>query len=171
MLAAGMASSLSSCAQPPVYSSVTVVRAAPPGGVLIVHGGVTYRYVNGVYYRPYGPGFTMVTPPIGIHVSVLPAGFTTVLVSGRTYFVCGGVYYVEVSPNVYEVIEKPAAVVVPPGGTIAAPAPATVVSSLPAGTQKVTINGRRYYKVNDVYYEKEVTENGETFYRVAGKLN
>jgi Family of unknown function (DUF6515) len=164
--------SFTACAQRVVYSqNVTIVRTVPYGAAIVVHGGISYRYVNGVYYRPYGTGFRIVTPPVGILVNVLPAGFVSVNIAGRPYFCAGGVYYMQTEPNVYVVVQKPAEAIV----TVPVKADGyvitqnTIVTTLPQGTILVNINNKRYYKVNDTYYEKVTTENGEISYRVVGK--
>lgn len=173
MVILGISLSFTACAQRVVSSrNVTVVRTVPRGAGVVVHGGVSYRHVNGVYYRPYGTGFRIVTPPVGIHVNVLPAGFVSLTIAGHPYFCAGGVYYMQTQPNVYIVVQKPAeTVVVAPGQTDGAViVQSTMVASLPQGTTLVSINNRRYYKVNDTYYEKVTSENGEVGYRVVSKM-
>ena len=138
----------------------------------MVHGGVSYRYVNGLYYRPYASGFRIVTPPIGLRVSILPSGFNTVTLAGRPYFVAGGVYYLQSGPSVYIVVQKPVESLVAenPPGEAANAIQHSMVASLPQGTSMVTINNKRYYKVNDTYYEKVTSENGEAGFVIVGKM-
>lgn len=167
----GCSISFTACAQRTVYSrNVTVVRTVPRGATVVVHGGVSYRYVNGVYYRPYGTGFRIVTPPIGLQVSILPVGFTTVTFAGNPYFCAGGIYYRQTGPNLYVVVQKPAEAVVSIPADVAVVTQSDMVASLPQGTNLVTINKKRYYKVNDTYYEKVTSENGEVGYRLVGKI-
>lgn len=167
----GISLSFTACAQRVVYSrNVTVVKTVPHGAAVVVHGGVSYRYVNGVYYRPYGTGFRVVTPPVGIHVNVLPVGFVSLTIAGNPYFCAGGVYYRQTGPNVYVVVQKPAEAVVAIPANGAVVVQSDMVASLPQGTNLVTINNKRYYKVNDTYYEKVTSENGEVGYRVVSKM-
>lgn len=167
----GCSISFTACAQHAVYSrNVTVVRTVPRGATVVVHGGISYRYVNGVYYRPYGSGFRIVTPPVGLQVSILPVGFTTVTFAGNTYFFASGIYYRQTGPNLYVVVQKPAEAVIPMPADGAVLTQSDMVASLPQGTDLVTINNKRYYKVNDTYYEKVTSENGDVAYRVVGKI-
>ena len=72
----------------------------------------------------------------------------------------------QMQPNVYVVVQKPAEVMVTTpaqhtGGIITQGG--TVVTALPEGTTVITINNKRYYKVNNTYYEKLTSENGHRF--------
>ncbi|WP_338873340.1 DUF6515 family protein [Spirosoma sp. SC4-14] len=131
-----------------------VVRVAPRNTTVVVHRGVSYRYDGRVYYRPHRRGYVVVTPPVGLQVRMLPAGYTSVVVGGRPYFYFGGVYYIQRQPSVYEVVEIPKD---------------AFLTTLPTGTETVMISGKRYYKINNTYYEKLISENGEERYVVAGE--
>jgi len=155
--------SLVACAQRRVVATSTTVVRTVPAATVVVHRGVRYRYVNGVYYRPYAGGYTIVRPPVGVRVSVLPAGFVTANFGGIPYYFAGGVYYIQSGPKVYEVVEKPAGLIVPAAATT------TVIAQLPAGYKAVTINGKRYFISGDTYYERIVAGNGDITYKVAGK--
>ncbi|MGX5691074.1 DUF6515 family protein [Arcticibacter tournemirensis] len=167
MMAAFLYSAANSIASPHDGRAV-VVRTPPRGARVSIHAGVSFRYYNGVYYRPYGTRFIVTRPPVGIRISILPPGYTTVVWSGIPYFYYGGVYYVQRQPQVYEVIEAPREVVqlVPNH-----PASTASIGSLPPGTETVEISGKRYYRINDTYYEKTVSENGQESYIQVGKKN
>lgn len=132
----------------------TVVRVAPRHTTVVVHRGVSYHYDGRVYYRPHRRGYVVVTPPIGLQVGILPAGYSRVVVGSQPYFYVGGVYYVQRQPTIYEVVEPPKD---------------AYLTALPAGTETITINGKRYYKINSTYYEKLTSENGVERYVIVGE--
>ena len=142
-------------------SSVTVIRRPPRESKIVVHAGVRYHYYGDVYYKPYGRGYVVVRPPVGLRVTILPVGYTSVTIGRVPYFYAGGVYYVQRSPGRYEVVEPPRELAVNSTSQL---------SALPEGAQSVYIAGRKYYKINDTYYEKSVSENGSESYVVVGKV-
>ena len=71
-----------------------VVHRLPPGYHVAHHRHERYYYGGGVWYRPYGPYFTVIAPPIGIGVSFLPNFYTTVWFGGVPYYYANTVYYV-----------------------------------------------------------------------------
>lgn len=143
-------------------SSVTVIRRPPRKSQIVIHGGVRYHYYGGVYYKPYGREYVVVRPPVGLRVTILPVGYTSVTIGRVPYFYAGGVYYVQRSPGRYEVVEPPKELTVNSNPS--------QLSALPEGTQSVYIAGKKYYKINDTYYEKSVSENGSESYVVVGKV-
>ncbi|MEM9326630.1 MAG: DUF6515 family protein [Bacteroidota bacterium] len=80
-----------------------IVRTLPKNHVVITHRNVRYRYVNGVYYRPKGNGFVVVSAPMGIRVTSLPRTATVVRVRGKRYYRYEGIYYRK-SGRTYEVV-------------------------------------------------------------------
>jgi hypothetical protein len=52
-----------------------------------------YYFQGGVWYRPDGPRFLVVAPPIGLGVSILPPYYTTLWVGGVPYYYADDVYY------------------------------------------------------------------------------
>lgn len=131
------------------------VRVVPRHNTVIVHHGVSYYYANGCYYRPHHRGYVVVTPPVGLHVRVLPVGYTNVVIGGRTYYYFGGVYYVQQEPDMYTIVEAPNG---------------AYLVSLPANAKVIIIKEKRYYKVNNMYYEKLVSENGDERYVAVGEV-
>ncbi len=70
--------------------------------------GTDYYYHGGIWYRPYGPRFSVVLPPIGLAVALLPPFYTTIWFGGIPYYYAGGVYYVwQPEERVYVVSEPP----------------------------------------------------------------
>lgn len=144
-------------------SSVTVIRRPPRESKIVVHSGVRYHYHGGVYYKPYGGQYVVVRPPVGLRVNVLPVGYTSITLGRVPYFYVGGVYYVQRAPRSYEVVEPPKELSINNNPS--------QLSALPEGTQSVYIAGKKYYKINDTYYEKSVSENGNESYVVVGKVD
>jgi uncharacterized protein DUF6515 len=101
------------------------IEVLPPHPVVAVHGGVHFFFSGGVWYRPEGPRFVVVAPPVGVVIPTLPPYYTTVYVRGVPYYYANDVYYVP-SASGYTVVEPPPANVVveqppaPPAQTAAA---------------------------------------------------
>ena len=87
------------------------IDVLPPHAVVTVHGGVRFFFSGGVWYRPEGPRFVVVAPPIGVVIPTLPPYYTTVYVRGVPYYYANDVYYVP-SGSGYTVVEPPPANVV-----------------------------------------------------------
>jgi Family of unknown function (DUF6515) len=89
--------------------SVTVL---PSGNVGITFRGGRFFYHSGVWFRPSGPGYVVVRPPVGIAMAVLPVGYTTLWARGVPYYYANDVYYVQ-GPGGYVVAEAPPEAVAP----------------------------------------------------------
>lgn len=74
---------------PPGYQ----VRALPADHRTVVYRDVTYYFYDAIWYRPVGPGFIVVLPPIGLIIPVLPAFYTVIWVGAIPYYYAAGVYY------------------------------------------------------------------------------
>lgn len=122
-----------------------------PGTYININfGGIGYRYYDGVFYRPYNNLFTVIAPPIGIYINVLPLGYRRIYVHDYPYYYYNGTYYDQRGSNYY--------VVSPPLGA--------VVESLPAGYDTVVIDGETYYVADGAQYKPVIQENGEIWYEV-----
>jgi len=55
--------------------------------------GSPYYYYGGSWYRPYGPRYVVVAPPIGIGISVLPPYYSTVWFGASPYYYADDTYY------------------------------------------------------------------------------
>ena len=77
---------------PPRHGNV--VHRLPPRHRVVQHHGHRYYYGGGAWYRPYGPRYVVVDPPVGLVVSFLPQFSTTLHVGGVPYYRAGPVYYV-----------------------------------------------------------------------------
>ncbi|HZF16196.1 MAG TPA: DUF6515 family protein [Steroidobacteraceae bacterium] len=84
------------------------VNALPSGYYGAHYRGGQYYYHGGVWYRPYGPHFVVVRPPIGIVVPLLPAFYTTVWIGGFPYYYADDTFYTwRPEMRGYEVTEPP----------------------------------------------------------------
>jgi len=144
--------------RPPIYVNRGPVIVHRPGVVVrppvyIPYRGVSYRYSNGYFYRPYGSFWRPMFPPIGIRVSVLPYGYMPLYVPPSMYYYNSGVFYQRYN-NEYEVVD-------PPMGA--------VLKELPRGAESVTVNGEEFYELNGTYYKEGTDSKGRTIYTVTGK--
>ncbi len=102
----------------------------------------------------------VVVPPVygaGRFFAVLPAGYTITYVNNIPYYYADGIYYVKTDrPENNEEIYR---AVVPPLGTI--------VPSLPEGSKVVIVDGKNYFRFDDVLY-KEIVIEGTIKYVVTG---
>lgn len=111
--------------------------------------GQPYYYDDGVYYEPYGNGYTVVAPPVGAVVNYLPDGYITVEVDGGVYYYYGGAFYVD-QGNSFRVVPAPVG---------------AIVSEIPEGAREQVINGQSYLLYNNTYYEP-ISQNGQDAYQV-----
>jgi hypothetical protein len=67
-----------------------------------------YFYIGGVWYLPSGLSFSVVVPPIGIVVPILPPFYTTLWFGGVPYYYANDVYYTwRPDLNGYQVVAPP----------------------------------------------------------------
>ena len=84
------------------------IGALPRGYLSVPWRGSSYYFHGGVWYRPYGPRFLVVAPPVGIGIPMLPPGYTTVWIGGTPYYYADGTYYLwEPSQRGYVVTSPP----------------------------------------------------------------
>ena len=85
------------------------INVLPHSYVRIMIGGLPYYYYSGVYYRPYGSGYIVVSAPIGAFVTSLPDGFIAFSIGLDTFYYVNDTYYTwDDSRGGYVVVEKPA---------------------------------------------------------------
>ena len=91
------------------YPSRGVVVSRPPADrVVVVRGRDHYYYSSGVWYRPRGPRFVVVGPPLGVFVPVLPHFYTTFWFGGIPYYYANDTYYVwRGRDRGYETVDRP----------------------------------------------------------------
>ena len=100
-----------------------VYGTLPVGAVSVGYGGGNYFFHGGVWFRPYGPRYVVVQPPVGIFLPVLPPTYATVWVGSVPYYYADGVYY-NVAPGQGYVVVAP-----PPNAAAIQPAPAPAPAS------------------------------------------
>jgi hypothetical protein len=103
------------------YDHPFYVGRVPHDHRIVVHSGVNFYFSDGWWYRPYGPRYMVVRPPVGIYVDDLPRGFETVVVAGLTYYLLNDVYYRRDGDR-YLVVDSPVNGDAPPP-PVAAPNP------------------------------------------------
>jgi len=131
------------------------VTMLPAGHNKIVYKGRNYFYHAGYFYHHTGKKYWVIRPPFGIRIHVLPVGYHTVYFGTVPYYYYRGIYYHPVE-NEFETVE---------------PDSGTVVPELPEDdVEKVTIDGKTYYKYDDVLYKQIVTDSGIQ-YQVVGKID
>ncbi len=82
------------------------VDTVPHGHHVYVHRGDRFFFYEGIWYRPFGPRFVVIAPPIGIIVPFLPPFYGTIWLGGIPYYYANDVYYKSV-PEGYMVVEPP----------------------------------------------------------------
>lgn len=94
-------------APPPAYWSGPRYRILPREHRMLWHGRDSFYFTRGRFYRRGPGGFTIIAPPFGLIVPILPLGFVTLMVAGITYYELNGIYYRQ-APEGYVVVEPPA---------------------------------------------------------------
>jgi hypothetical protein len=84
----------------------------PFGCLTLAFGGAAWYYGGGYWYRPYGAGYIVDCPPVGIGVPFLPPGYVTYYDAGVPYYWADDVYYTAVPSGTGYVVAAP-----PPGAT------------------------------------------------------
>ncbi|HEX2010585.1 MAG TPA: DUF6515 family protein [Roseateles sp.] len=95
-----------------------VAHALPRSSLGISFGPDRFFFDSGVWYRPYGPRWRVIVPPVGVLIPILPSAHVALRVGGAPYYYANGVYYT--------------AVVGGPGYVVAAPPPEAEVAPAPA---------------------------------------
>jgi hypothetical protein len=84
-----------------------VVAALPRGALAIgFHGGRSFFH-DGVFFRPEGARFVVLSPPLGIIVPVLPRAYVTLWSASEPYYYANDVYYTAAPGGGYVVTARP----------------------------------------------------------------
>jgi hypothetical protein len=94
-----------------------VYGALPHGAISVGYHGGNYFFHGGVWFRPWGGRYEVVTPPLGIFLPILPPDYVTLWMGGVPYYYADGVYYNQAPGQGYVVVAPP------PGAETAQPAP------------------------------------------------
>lgn len=146
----------------PSRTSVSIIARLPFGAASITFGNRYYHYYNGVYYRPYNRGYSIVQPPIGIIVPSLPIGYAHVIIGSHPYYRYGNVYYAPYG-NRYRVVEEPG------DNEESMDDNDRPVNTTTSEYEKVILEGKTYYKKGDKYYKASVNKDGEISYEEVGE--
>jgi hypothetical protein len=85
------------------------VAGLPGGYRSVAYGNERYFFRGGVWYRPYGPRFVVVAPPLGLVIPFLPDFYTTLWFGGIPYYYANETYYLwRAEANGYVVTQPPA---------------------------------------------------------------
>ena len=168
----------------PVYKAGAVVRQPPPNGLPLIFAGIPFIFNNGIYYRQFDQGYTVVRPPVGLKILYMPNGYEIVVINGQSYYFYQGIYYAFDS-GYYRVINEPVAnviytdsaapLLVQPVDTLQGSGTQTgfqlgkSYSSLPQGAQSVMVNGQQYFQYADIYFLPQ--SSGGSVQYIAVKLN
>ncbi|MFI3317680.1 MAG: DUF6515 family protein [Rikenellaceae bacterium] len=133
-----------------------VVKKVPRKNTPITYKGNNYFLSHKKFYKPSGGKFTIVRPPFGMRVPIIPAVHLAFVFNSQRYYSAKGVIYQEVDNNEYVVVEPQAGMVVP---------------ELPeANVNTVEINGKTYYEFDTILYKQIPTVDGLQ-YEVVGSLD
>jgi hypothetical protein len=82
------------------------VTTLPRDHRAVVYRGAPYYFQVGVWYRPEGPRFVIIVPPLGLVIPFLPPYYSMIWVGGFPYYYANEVYY---TPTVggYMVVAPP----------------------------------------------------------------
>lgn len=125
-----------------------VTRSLPPQHTTIVVQGSRYYYAEGTWYASAGGQYTVIAPPIGAVVPVVPQNAYLVPWGGIQYHYFNGAFY---APG-------------PGGYRIVAPPPGVIVPGIPQGYAQQG-NG---YSYGGVAYREVLGPDGEPGFQVVG---
>jgi len=70
----------------------------------IVHKGVDYYIIDGMWYAKFKKRYVFKTAPKGAKVPFKPGKGVMVTMGGKKYFKCNGIFYKKLKPDLYEVV-------------------------------------------------------------------
>ena len=82
-------------------------RALPQGRLEVPFGHRHYYYHAGVWYRPWGSYFSVVLPPVGILLPLLPPDCVLLDIAGGPFYYANGTYYRPWPEGGYVVVDPP----------------------------------------------------------------
>ncbi|OUS00452.1 hypothetical protein A9Q86_10800 [Flavobacteriales bacterium 33_180_T64] len=101
-------------------------------------------------------------PPRGFRITVLPVGYTRIVIGPSVYFYHSGIYYIESTISStenegnYEVSQPPVGV---------------VLNEIHKDSEEIIIDGKVLYQYNNVFYKKNITIEGNTTYEVVYSIS
>lgn len=154
------------------------LNTLPYGYYPFYMGASLFYYSDGIFYRPYDDGGYVVTaPPVGAAIPQLPKGAKSIMIDNQQFFEYNGVYYKIIlndkGDKVFVVAGKDGVLNTDNGSAnddaaVQAPRVGDIVTQLPDGVRKVTLNGKKYFvSADDIYYERVTDNNGNSAFRIA----
>ncbi|MBN2280688.1 MAG: hypothetical protein JXQ65_08910 [Candidatus Marinimicrobia bacterium] len=93
------------------HAKVVRIRTLPSGYKTLIHGSSKIYFHNGLFYRKGVSGFKVISAPIGLCISNLPADHIVLHINGRKYFHYRNTYYhFDPVKKIYMVVKKPVGV-------------------------------------------------------------
>ncbi|PTQ99804.1 hypothetical protein C8P68_102634 [Mucilaginibacter yixingensis] len=162
----------------PIYPRVGFyINTLPYGYYPFYYGPDMYYYWGGTFYRQTDNGYQVAAPPIGAIIPKIPSNAHPITIDGVQYYELNGVYYKETvdekGKKAYIVSGKDGVLNTDgangqPQDEIQAPQVGDIVTDLPDGCHKVTLNGKKYWvSPDDIYYEEFTDANNQISYRIA----
>ncbi len=127
------------------------VTSLPGKATIVRHGQYSYHYYHGVFYRSMNGSYVVVAPPIGLRISLLPAGVYHLWYAGRPYYYYYGTFYTSHPDGDYQVVQAPLG---------------ARVDALPDGYELFELEGKIYYRLEETYYKAVLEDNGNVVYEV-----
>jgi len=126
------------------------VRTLPQSHTVIAVLNKKYYFDGNIFYKPQPNGFTVCSAPIGVRINKLPSKFTKIIYRNKIIFYHYGTFFQkETNTNGYVVVPPPIGI---------------RVDELPNGYETITIDGIKYYKVDNNYYKLVVDNDGDTLF-------
>lgn len=138
----------------PRYSIFKNIFRGPSNHTRLTYGGNPYYYNNGLFYSSYGANYTLIRPPFGIRLGILPRGYWSLQYGGYPYYYYSGVFYQTTENKEYEVVQAPLGAMVP---------------EIPKDAKQVVVNGHVFFEYLGTYYKEVIDEQGKVQYMVQGK--
>lgn len=146
------------------------VHHLPGPSLKIVFSHTPYYLHAGLYYRLHNGVYTVVRPPVGLTIQVLPSGYRRVKHGPHLYFVFQGVYYIHLpETNEYQVVEAPNEEALEEVQGDDSPAPdnsdtaGSVYDALPEGAVSTVVDGITLFQLGDLYFVP-LSRNGQVVY-------
>ena len=145
--------------------------ALPNGYFSFDIGRSSYYYYNGIYYRPYGTGFMVITPPMGAIVYQLPPSAAPTQIDGEKYYESNGTYYKEGIDSEnrfsYKVVGTDGVINQDSGaGESSTTKVGYKTDEIPAHCRPVVIDGERLYATASGQYYKKIFEGDKVYYEL-----
>jgi hypothetical protein len=83
------------------------VGMLPPDSLDIRVGRGRLFFSTGVWFRPEGPRYIVVTPPPGAYLPILPPDYATIWLGSTPYYYANGIYYTSAPAGGYVVAPPP----------------------------------------------------------------